>query len=132
MFDLLYLMQFNYICSIRFFQVGATISDYCVVKIRDEEALREVVGTRGPVSAVINSELDSFKEYKTDVYIDPLCLPNQTHTILVVGYGRYKGNDYWLVKNSWGRKWGDKGYIKMARNRNNMCGIASLAILPIV
>ena len=37
---------------------------------------------------------------------------------------------YFLVKNSWSTAWGDGGYIKMARDKDNHCGIASYAVYP--
>ena len=54
------------------------------------------------------------------------------HAVLVVGYGHCSktGKDFWLIKNSWGSKWGDEGYFKMARNENNMCGVATDAHYP--
>jgi cathepsin B len=48
------------------------------------------------------------------------------HAIEIVGWGEENGKKYWQIKNSWGTNWGDEGYFKMIRGKNN-CEIESNA-----
>ncbi|XP_035792316.1 cathepsin L1-like isoform X1 [Anopheles albimanus] len=114
--------------------IGARIKGYVAIPSGDENALMKAVATVGPISIVVDSRHHTFKHYGDGIYYDPQCsATNLTHAMLVVGYGTSKkGEDFWLVKNSWGTSWGIKGYIKMARNRNNTCGIANKAYYPLI
>jgi len=53
------------------------------------------------------------------------------HAVILVGYDTdLNGNQYYILRNSWGTSWGMSGYMQFARNNNNMCGIATDAIYP--
>ena len=37
-----------------------------------------------------------------------------------------------FARNQWGTSWGENGYMKLARNKGNMCGIASYVVYPVI
>uniref|UniRef100_G1QA95 Cathepsin V n=1 Tax=Myotis lucifugus TaxID=59463 RepID=G1QA95_MYOLU len=100
-----------------------------------ETAFMKAMATVGPISVAIDASHLSFQFYEDGICYERHCSSGD-HGILVVGYGfegeESSNNKYWIVKNSWGEAWGKNGYIKMAKDRNNHCGIATTASYPTV
>ncbi|KAL1468949.1 hypothetical protein MTO96_041150, partial [Rhipicephalus appendiculatus] len=95
--------------------VGATVTGYHKLEKGNEEQLKRAVANIGPISVFINPKHRPFKFYKDGILDVPNCDPHHgTHVVLVVGYGVQDGIKYWLLKNSYGKKWGDHGYFKAA------------------
>ncbi|XP_021071408.1 cathepsin R-like isoform X1 [Mus pahari] len=102
-----------------------------------EDILMEAVATIGPISAAVDASFNRFGFYNGGIYHQPNCSNNTVnHAVLVIGYGfegnETDGNKYWLIKNSWGRRWGIRGYMKIVKDQNNHCGIATYAHYPLV
>jgi len=83
-----------------------------------------------PVSIAIQADQQSFQGYQSGV-LTADCGTSLDHAVLAVGYGTEDGNDYWLVKNSWGTSWGASGYIKIG-SATNVCGVLNQAGYPSV
>jgi C1A family cysteine protease len=82
--------------------------------------------SRGPLSVVFDASMLQF--YHSGVWDPWVCSRTSLdHAVLLVGYGTEKTllseKPYWLVKNSWGENWGEKGYFRILRGKNK-CGIA--------
>ena len=102
------------------------------ITLGDESELLHAVFEHGPVS-VCYQVVTGFRDYKSGVYSSSTCKNSAmdvNHAVLAVGFGQdEKGMDYWIVKNSWGDTWGDKGYFKIQRGVN-MCGMANCNSYP--
>ncbi|CAH1392201.1 unnamed protein product [Nezara viridula] len=118
-------------CRFKASASAATVTKVFNIETNDEAALQNAVATAGPVSVAIDGSHKSFQFYGGGIYYESECnATNPDHGILAVGYGSENGQDFWLVKNSWGTSWGEQGYIRMSRNKNNNCGIATAASYP--
>lgn len=61
--------------------------------------------------------------YRSGVYDDPACSSSSVnHAMLLVGYTK----DAWILKNWWSSKWGDNGYMYLARGKNQ-CAVSTYA-----
>jgi len=107
------------------------IVGYTSVSYGSEDDLMNKVASLGVADVAIDAGQHSFQTYHSGVYDEPKCSSWQlNHAVGCVGYGTLDGKDFWIVRNSWGTTWGDKGYIYMSRNKKNQCGIANMGLIP--
>lgn len=109
----------------------AEITGFATITPNDEKTMKEVIATLGPLACSVKG-IESLLVYKEGIYSDEECNKVEVnHSILVVGYGSENGKDFWIVKNSWDKTWGEEGYFRLPRGKN-FCGIASECSYPIV
>lgn len=86
-----------------------TCSSFVEIPSGSESELEKAVKEVGPVAVGLEASHPSMQFYSEGIYFEPRCDPtNLNHAVLVVGYGTEKGQDYWILKNSWGSLWGGK------------------------
>ncbi|XP_027918093.1 ervatamin-B-like [Vigna unguiculata] len=112
-----------------------SIDNLLVVDGTEEGLLCRV--SKQPVSVSIDATGLQF--YSGGVYGGDNCSKNSrsaTLVCLIVGYGSVGGEEYWIVKNSWGKEWGENGYLLIKRNVSDewpygVCAINAAAGYPI-
>jgi len=90
----------------------------------DYNALMSAVANVGPIAISVAAGSYGWQLYGGGVFSEK-CGWEQDHAVQLVGYGTDSGKDYWLVRNSWGADWGEKGYIRIQRfgNGKEPCGM---------
>ena len=90
-----------------------------VARESEDDLLAAIAGR--PVSVAVEADQSVFQHYRSGV-MDGACGTKLDHAVLAVGYGEEKNQSFYLIKNSWGEAWGDKGYIKLSRGAGNKRG----------
>lgn len=91
----------------------------------DETYIKNLLINVGPLVVTIDASHQSFILYKSGVYSEYSCTSNVNHAMLLVGFDTdSQFGDYWLIKNSFGKNWGENGYLRLKRGVN-MCGVSS-------
>lgn len=91
----------------------------------------------GPVSIAIAASSSAIQFYKSGVITSSGCGISVNHAVNMVGYGTDSatGNDYWLIRNSWGSNWGEQGYFRVLRTTATgpgVCGILQMSSQPTI
>jgi len=109
---------------------GINVIDYKMVPPNNANCLRNAI-REAPVSVAVQASTWHFKLYEAGVIRSEKCGTDVDHNLTAVGFGSEDGTIafYWL-KNSWGRHWGDNGYVKVAVEDNGpgICGVQSRPI----
>lgn len=94
----------------------------------DQVALKAAV-SKQPVVIAIEADTKYFQSYSGGILDAKECGTELDHAVEIVGYGTDKGIDYWKVRNSWDKSWGENGYVRIKRsslsNDIGICGIAA-------
>ena len=113
---------------------SAVIKSYAVAANSDTAMMTAL--SLVPVSIAIEADQSTFQLYKSGVFTGA-CGTTLDHGVLLVGYGSASGEDYYIMKNSWGTSWGESGYMRMGRgpqynNGKGQCGLLMEASYPTV
>ncbi|KAI4367265.1 hypothetical protein MLD38_023022 [Melastoma candidum] len=110
-------------------KIVASVANFSVVSL-DEDQIAANLLKNGPLAIAINAVY--MQTYIGGVSCPYICSRRLDHGVLLVGYGsagyspiRLKEKPYWIIKNSWGKTWGENGYYKICRGRN-ICGVDSM------
>ncbi|KAL4440956.1 hypothetical protein ABPG74_009369 [Tetrahymena malaccensis] len=99
------------------------LDGYVKLQANDYDAVLYALANIGPLAVAVDAS--QWHSYQSGVFngCDYSQNIDVNHVVVLVGYGTDpKLGDYWLIRNSWGTKFGENGYIRLARESKVTCG----------
>ena len=101
-------------------KLGSSWSTWSAV---DEDEIKEFLYETGPLAIALNADpLQTYTSGILDLTSTKCPSSGINHAVTLVGYGTENSVAYWIIKNSWGTAWGEKGYFRIRRG-NGTCGV---------
>ena len=101
-------------------KLGSSWSTWSAV---DEDEIKEFLYQTGPLAIALNADpLQTYSSGILDLTSTKCPSSGINHAVTLVGYGTESSTDYWIIKNSWGKSWGESGYFRIRRG-NGTCGV---------
>lgn len=112
----------DYKCSRDKFVPVATMTSYVNIPTNDYNVMIAGLAAKGPL--VVSVDASSWFSYESGIFDGcNQTNPDLDHAVQLVGIDHSPLGEYWIVRNSWGPKWGEAGYIRLAKSSNVTCGI---------
>jgi hypothetical protein len=111
----------------------ATVKTWGIITPNHEKHMQMVLRYIGPIAVGFNGASSSFLSYSGGIYDNPHCKQGANHALLITGYGeetiKKETVRYWIARNSWGRGWGEDGFVRIKRGSGvsgvpGVCGIS--------
>jgi C1A family cysteine protease len=104
----------------------AKITDWAYVGGSDQkrptvEQIKQAIFDHGPVTVIVHAN-SSMQAYRSGVF-NNCTNAQENHMVNLVGWDDAGG--YWIMRNSWGKGWGDKGYMNIKYGCNNIASVAA-------
>jgi C1A family cysteine protease len=110
------------------------VSSYKMITANNPTAHVAALQT-GPTTIALAANSSVFQLYRSGIITSTSCGTVMDHAVTLVGYGTSSGQDYWIVKNSWGATWGEAGYVRIARSmtgtNSGICGLLQHTVQPL-